>query len=521
MTDEGGTLDSAIRTRQYWHTFPVRSLCDRIEELVDPASEDDRRVLDRLDSFIGEVLDPAEGTRLEASGELPRERVREFARRGLADEITGSWPRLMRVCTRVAAHDVELALVLGGAVLGGIPLLVSGSEAQRAAYFGALRRGELGGLALSEPDHGSDLLSNECSATPRDGGFRITGVKGPVNNGSVGAFLVVLARTSPEIDPFAHSLFLVARDDPGSIVATRLPTVGHRNIDLATVRFDDVAVGADRLIGDLGGGFHVVRQALSISRSGVAAQALGPMTTCLSLMRAHAERRRLYGSDLHALGAVRELMGRSFARTVLSAALVRRAARTVAPPESQPGWTSAAKYFVPTALEEVVHDTGTLLGATGILEHPIFSRVRRAAPTFAVFDGSSQLQLDELWRHCLAWRSLDDETSPLFTLSRAGDRFATIVELGTKLPDWSAAHRDGEQRARFAIGRALADVYALGALAGAPGSSATHAVAGAWLAEIAPRLAATAIAFGDEALAHRLLEPAKRASWDAVHAELR
>src|SRR5262249_19111251 len=138
------------------------------------------------------------------------------------------WARASRLTSRLAAQDVGLMLCLGGTVLASLPVIIAGNPEQRSRFFGRFRCGEMAGLGLSEWDHGSDLAAIEPVAEPLDEGgrtappesathFRLRGAKAPINNGSRGGAVVVLARVAgvPGDPAFAMSLFLLERETPG------------------------------------------------------------------------------------------------------------------------------------------------------------------------------------------------------------------------------------------------------------------------------------------------------------------
>jgi alkylation response protein AidB-like acyl-CoA dehydrogenase len=399
------------------------ALYARVEALVDPAPASDRPALEACARFLRDALPPGHMAALEAASEFPVAELAAFARHGLARELvpedlggTFEWSRLTRICARLAAHELDFTLCLGGAVLGALPILVAGSAAHRTAYFTPLARGEMGGLGLTEWAHGSDLLAGDARADPIDAAgrpatleaathFRLEGTKAPINNGTRAACLVLLARTGGDDPMFAHSLFVVPRETPGLEPHARFATLGHRCMDLSGAVLRGAVVPRAAMMGAPGEGFVHARRALEISRSGVATMALGATATALAQAVDHARTRHLYGAPIDDLGGVQTLLARSFARFCASAALARRAARTVAhAPLAGRGLSCAAKYLCPTLLEETVADSGTLLGARSLLDDFPFSRLRRSAPVLAVFDGSSQLQLDELWRHAASWK---------------------------------------------------------------------------------------------------------------------
>lgn len=530
-----------------------------MERAIDPPSSDESAMLDAADAHFARTLPPGRGAELEARGEFPDAELRAFAREGFVREVVPAeeggcldWSRAMRLAARLSAHDLDVALCLGGAVLGGMPVLVAGDAAQRAQYFGALLAGEMGGLALSEWDHGSDLLAigtcaepldaTGASCAPKDAArFRVSGTKSPVNNGTRGANVVVLARTGAVGDPFGASLFLVSRETPGVKDGPKYAPIGFRCMDLSGITLEGAELARSALLGNAGEGFAYARRALEVSRSGVATMATGPQATCLAMAIEHARSRVLYGQPIGALGGVQAIVARTFARFAEALALARRGVRAAARwPASARAWTGAAKLVCPTLLEESVHDVGTLLGARSLLEDLPFARLRRAAPVLAIFDGSSQLQLDEVWRYAARWRTdgamtsndaLDlartlrdhahvpfdakredgsgelDRASPHNLLHALDDAIpgAGLATFASAARLVAEAARDGRtlgQAIRFRVSSSAASLYAIAALAEATAlaEGETYETLAALLAirtsEHAPRIAAALVAIG-------------------------
>ncbi len=416
----------------------ARDLLVRIDAIFDPwASLEERELAEKLIAFESQI--PRDRlTECEREGRFPESELRAFADAGLMTELVPSsangkldWARAMRLATYGASYDLDFTLCLGGAVLGGAAVLVAGNSDQQTQYFAPLLEGEVGGLALSEWNHGSDLLANECVAA-RDGDhFVINGVKGPINNGSLGAHLVVLARTPSGFDASEQTLFLIKRETPGLSGERVFPSMGYRNMDLARVTLNNVRVPISAVLGKPGDGFLHVRRTLEISRSGVAAMACGAMASAASHATSHALERHLYQAPIAMLPAVRTLVARCVARLVLGATMVRTSSRAVSRwAGSARAWSCATKWLVPVLLERNIHDAGTVLGARSLMEDLPFARLRRSTPLLAIFDGSSQLQLDELFRHVAMWEeskvSRDEARTQLFmTLAEPFDPHRT------------------------------------------------------------------------------------------------
>lgn len=523
------------------------SVVDRLESWIDPLAPDEAEERDALDAFLTSTLPDGRGEILEHRAEFPEAELRAFAACGLVDALVPEaqggrldWARAMRLASRLAAHDLDVTLCLGGTVLGATPLLVAGTQEQLAQYFEPVRRGEMGGLALTEWKHGSDLLAGEARATPRDEHgravtlaeathFMLSGEKSPTNNGTRGANVVVLARTSEDADAFTHTLFLVPRDAVGVLPGRKFSPMGFRNMDLSGVGLSGVTLPASAVVGKVGEGFAHTRQALSISRSGVAHMATGAAAAALGRAAKHVYARKLYGAPIAELGGVADLLATVTGRTIAAHALARVASRAVARfgPEAR-AWTSAAKLVCPDALEANVHDVGTLLGGRSLFVDDPFSRLRRSAPVLAIFDGSSQLQLDELWRYAGSWpdaspseaavrdaaRALFDATRVPFDVRAPSDgdalRLVAPTSVLSATSRWlrplgrAAAHvreragasRRATQREKFAVSRAAAELFTLSAISvcrAATDDDVARDVLGAALDEAAakagPRLA--------------------------------
>ena len=369
------------------------TLYDRLERRLDPGDVPAIEIPERGDGFPREALETL------LRGEVGR-LVTPIEQGGAL-----VWADLMRVCARLAEADLELTLCLGGVVLGSLPLIVAGTADQRGRFFADIRAGKLAALGLSEWDHGSDLLAGDTTATEH----RVTGEKRPTNNGTEATWITVLARTGERDDPFGQTLYLLHRDTPGVHAGAPIEWPCVPAMDLSGVRLDD-ALGEP--LGAVGDGFPNARKILETSRSGVACMATGAHAAVFQHAWTHAHDRTLYGAPIAELDAVQDLLTRSFRRLVTSVALSRHTARrvTAADPTAR-SWSCAAKLLCPQLLEESLHDCGTLLGTRSLLRP--FADLRRDAPILAIFDGSSQLMLDEMWRTVRTWPADTTPDAPL------------------------------------------------------------------------------------------------------------
>jgi len=486
----------------------------RIEARVDPGD------VPEADAFLRDALPPDRCDALHSSSwpdAFPEAELSQLLRGPfgeLLDPRSGwDWPELMRWCVRLAAHDLGFTLCAGGVVLGALPVVLEGDADQQARFFDPVRDGQVAGLALSEWDHGSDLLSNEATATPLDGDpktatrFRLHGEKRPINNASRGAHVVTLVRTGKGGDPFGATLMMLPRE--ALRASGHVEWGGFAGLDLDGVVLD-AEVGRDAILGKPGDGFALARRTLEISRGGVACMAVGASVAALAHALHHARTRTLYGAPIRELEAVQTLLVRITARCVVSAALARVAARNAQHAGRNPRaamsarpWTSAAKLLCPQLLEANVSDAGTVLGARSLMRSHRFWRLRRDAPTLAIFDGSSQLQRDELWRHARRWTDLERSAPDV-----GDDPSPTPLQLPGVLGEAAAAARalvkeDLPQPARSRLSEVLGWLYATHALQ-LLGDDEAHVLAAPFTRDRAA-LASHFAALGHAELAARLL----------------
>lgn len=181
----------------------------------------------------------------------------------------GGRPPSYRAIWSFEAAYVDAPAIDTTVVLCSAPILAHGSEAQRARLVPPMLRGEEQGcIAYSEPEAGSDLTAIETLAVPDGDGFVLSGTKALVTASHKSSWCVTIARTDVDAAPReAFTMFVVPLDAPG-VHCTRRATANGWT--LGEICFDDVAVGADAVLGRIGHGWSQMAAALVEERSGVA-----------------------------------------------------------------------------------------------------------------------------------------------------------------------------------------------------------------------------------------------------------
>jgi acyl-CoA dehydrogenase len=179
--------------------------------------------------------------------------------------------------------------------LGSHYVNMFGTDEQRQRWLAPAVTGKtITALAVTEPETGSDVASVRTRAVRDGDGWRITGAKTFITNGSIADAVVVAAKTDPEAGPRGLSLFVVEPGTPG-FVARRIDTVGWRTSHTGELAFDDCRVPGDALLGQENRGFHHIMENFQWERMVMALSAVAAAS-------AHLDMAMAYGKDRHAFG---------------------------------------------------------------------------------------------------------------------------------------------------------------------------------------------------------------------------
>jgi alkylation response protein AidB-like acyl-CoA dehydrogenase len=267
-----------------------------------------------------------------------------------------------------------------------------GSDEQRQRLLPALARGEeLGCYALTEPGAGSDPGSLETRAERDGDGYVLRGQKVFITLGSWATWALVFARTGGP-GPRGITCFVVPTSSDGFEARPIKGKLGLRAQDTAELHLDGVRVGADAVLGEVGGGFKVAMSALDHGRISLGAGCVGIAQGCLDAAVAYTTERRQFGRSVASFQLVQELLADIAVETEAARLLVWRAAATADRGERYTVEASYAKYF---ASEVAVRAANAALQAHGgygyVDEYPVGKYLRDARVT-TLYEGTSQIQ---------------------------------------------------------------------------------------------------------------------------------
>ena len=175
----------------------------------------------------------------------------------------------------------------------------NGSDEQKRRYLPALISGEhVGGLAMSEPGAGSDVVSMTTRAQRKGDRYILNGSKMWITNGPQAETLVVYAKTDPDAGARGITAFLIEKGFPGFSTAQKLDKLGMRGSDTCELVFEDCEVPAENVLGGVGDGVTILMSGLDYERVVLAAGPLGIMAACMDAVMPYIHERRQFGKSI-------------------------------------------------------------------------------------------------------------------------------------------------------------------------------------------------------------------------------
>jgi alkylation response protein AidB-like acyl-CoA dehydrogenase len=374
------TLRGEVRLRGI---EPIRALLDASHvELLTRVSACAEAIEPR-----GEVLDDNEARR-EA-----RTLLTLMAGERLYEPIRSGDLRALCLTREIVAAANPLAdAVLALQALGGTPIAMAGTDAQRERWLEAICSGRaMAAFAMTEPDAGSDVAAMRTSARRDGSGWAIDGDKHLISNAGIADIYVVFAVTTPGVGHRGLSAFLVPADTPGLVFAG--PQVLAAPHPLGRIRFQSCHVPSDALLGEVDRGFKLGMMALDALRPSVGAAACGMATRALVATLAHATSRRQFGAPLASFQLIREKIGRLATELEAARLLVYRAAWCRDTERGRITLEAAmAKSFATEAAQRIVDEAVQIAGGIGVLVgHPV-ERLYRAVRALRIYEGTTEMQ---------------------------------------------------------------------------------------------------------------------------------
>ena len=300
-----------------------------------------------------------------------------------------------KIVERMSAVWMSVAGLFNSHLIMAAAVERHGTSEQKRRYLPRFANGELrGGIALTEPDCGSDLQAIRTRARREGDHYIVNGAKTWITNSVEGHILAVLVKTGPGASPphKGMSLLLVEKG-PGFKVVRRLEKLGYRGIDTGELVFEDCRVPAANLVGtEEGRGLQQVLAGLELGRINVAARGAGLARACLEESLRYAQQRKTFGKPIAEHQAIQLKLADMATRVEAARLLVEHAARAYDAGRRSDLEAGMAKLYATEAALENSLEAMRIHGAYGYSKEFNLERYYRDAPLLAIGEGTNELQ---------------------------------------------------------------------------------------------------------------------------------
>ena len=269
----------------------------------------------------------------------------------------------------------------------------NGNAEQKARYLPQLVSGEhVGGLAMSEPNAGSDVVSMTTRADRKGERWILNGTKMWITNGPVAETLIVYAKTDPAAGARGITAFLVERGFAGFSHGPKLDKLGMRGSDTSELVFADCEVPAENVLGVVGKGVNVLMSGLDYERVVLSAGPLGLMAAALDVALPYAHERKQFGQPIGTFQLVQGKLADMYVRLNASRAYVYAVAKACDRGETTREDAAGAILYAAERATEVALDAIQILGGAGYTNDYPLGRLLRDAKLYEIGAGTSEIR---------------------------------------------------------------------------------------------------------------------------------
>jgi alkylation response protein AidB-like acyl-CoA dehydrogenase len=365
--------------------------------------EQEQLILDSVGRFLDREVKPHVHA-LEHDDIYPAEIVEGMKALGLFGATIGadygglglSASTYAKIVETVSTMWMSLAGIFNSHLIMAAAVERFGTQAQKDSFLPRFATGELrGGLALTEPDCGTDLQAIRTRAV-REGNdaYLVNGTKTWISNGIHGQVFALLVKTDTAAEPRHKGMsMLLAEKGPGFRVSRKLEKIGYKGIDSAELIFEDFRVPASALIGGAEGrGLQTALGGLELGRINVAARGCGLAKAALDDSVRYAQQRKTFGKPIHEHQAIQLKLAEMAIRTEAAIALTYNAAKAYDEGRRCDMEAGMAKHAASEAAVENALEAMRIHGAYGYSKEFNIERYYRDAPLLVIGEGTNELQ---------------------------------------------------------------------------------------------------------------------------------
>jgi len=353
-------------------------------------------------TFCEKEFDPDIALELDRKETFPIELYRKAAKQGfpslfIPEKYGGGGQGYLAACLAMeemcrADSSLGLACMIG--TFGSDMLLLKGTEKQKNRYLQPLCHGKfISAAAFTEPARGTDITTVDTTAAKHGNEWRINGTKTLITNAPIADFIIVLCQTgSREVPRKSQTLFIVDKEAPGLTVTKLSNKMGIRCVATGEVSFKDVKVSDNNILGELNNGFSHSMNFFTISRTLIAAQAVGTAQGALEIALKYAKKRESAGQPIIRFQQIGAKLAQVASEIEAARLLTYKAACSIDQDNVDSMLTSMAKLYSSSVAVRATDAAIQTLGGYGYLGEYRVERFYRDARVTEIYEGTSEIQ---------------------------------------------------------------------------------------------------------------------------------
>ena len=365
-------------------------------------ADEEAALLDAIDRWVQKDVRPVV-MRHDHDDIWPAELVAQMAEMGLFGATIGQRygglglpaTTYAKIVANIASYWMAITGIFNSHLIMALAVERFGTEAQRRRWLPKFASGEIrGGLALTEPNAGTDLQAIRTVAVRDGDDYVINGTKTWISNGIQGSCFALLVKTDPKADPrYTGMSLMIAPKGPGFSVGKKFEKLGYKGIDSAELVFEDYRIPADHLIGEVEGqGFFQATGGLELGRINVAARGVGLAEGALRLATEYAQLRETMGKPIAGHQAIQLKLGEMVTRARAARLLTMDAAAAYDRGERCDMEAGMAKYFASEAAVENANEGMRIFGGYAYSKEYEIERYYRDAMLMCIGEGTNEMQ---------------------------------------------------------------------------------------------------------------------------------
>ncbi|RYY27056.1 MAG: acyl-CoA dehydrogenase [Sphingomonadales bacterium] len=371
-----------------------------VQRHIDPA--DEAALMDSIDRWIETEMRPVV-MHHDHNDLWPEKLVGQMAEMGLFGATIGQEygglglpsTTYAKIITRISSYWMAITGIVNSHLIMAAAVERFGTEAQKQEWLPKFASGEIrGGLALTEPDAGTDLQAIRTTAVRDGDDYVINGTKTWISNGIYGSCFALLVKTDSKADPRYKGISLfIAPKGPGFEVGKKFDKLGYKGIDSAELIFENYRVPAANLIGGVEGeGFFQATGGLELGRINVAARGVGLAEGSLRLATEYAQLRKTMGKPIAQHQAIQLKLGEMVTRVEASRLLVTNAAQAYDRGERCDMEAGMAKYFASESAVRNSEEAMRIFGGYSYSKEYEIERYYRDSLLMCIGEGTNEIQ---------------------------------------------------------------------------------------------------------------------------------